>query len=103
MIENGDIKENNNNNCSKTEFERKQDNNITDFGKKDYLDIKQAEDWNQFEINKNKFNVNTDYREELYTTELNKNNLTKEEIEKAERIEKVIVSEFFQSIYLFKK
>jgi len=41
--------------------------------------------WDQFEVNKEKFGVKSTYDENLYTTRLNKTDLTKEQIAKAEK------------------
>lgn len=71
--------------------------------KEDYLSVKKTteilneneeENWEQFEVNKEKFEVNTDYDEVLYTTKLEKDKLTEEEIERASKIEKVLQISF---------
>lgn len=48
-------------------------------------------DWDQFELNKEKFGVKSGYDELLYTTELNVNVLPEEIKEKADKIEKVVI------------
>ena len=51
------------------------------------------EKWDQFEINKKKYNVNTTYDENNYTTLLDKNNISNEQRNKAEKIVKEIMRE----------
>lgn len=72
---------------------------LLDLNKEDYLSDKkiskvlnenEVENWDQFDANKEKFNVETNYDEVLYTTKLEKDKLTEEEKERAERIERVI-------------
>jgi PAB1-binding protein PBP1 len=46
--------------------------------------------WDQFETNKMKFKVDTDYKEELYTTELDKEQIPEDFKKNAENIEKVV-------------
>jgi PAB1-binding protein PBP1 len=48
--------------------------------------------WNQFEANKQKFNVTTTYTEIQYTTELDYNKIPNQVKEKAEKIAKVIIN-----------
>ena len=48
------------------------------------------ENWDQFLENEKRFNVKTTFDEELYTTRLDKNLLTSQQIKKAERISKEI-------------
>lgn len=45
--------------------------------------------WNQFELNKNKFNVKTTYDETKYTTELDKELIPMKVKQKADKIAKV--------------
>ncbi len=47
-------------------------------------------DWDQFELNKEKFKVDSTYDENKYTTDLNREEITDERIREAEIIEKVI-------------
>jgi PAB1-binding protein PBP1 len=59
------------------------------------------DDWDQFEQNKNKFNVESSYQEEKYTTKLNLEEIPEELKREAEKIEKVIKLYFlhFHSLY----
>ena len=45
--------------------------------------------WDQFDLNEKKYKISSNYEEVLYTTKLNKDNLTEEEKIKAEKIMKV--------------
>jgi len=54
------------------------------------LNENETENWDQFEANKEKFNLDTNYDEVLYTTKLEKDKLTDKEKERAERIERVL-------------
>lgn len=63
------------------QFTLKDDENIF-FGNLDENDLK----WDQFEINKKKFNVETSYDENHYTTELIYNQIPQNIVQKAERI-----------------
>ncbi len=51
--------------------------------------IPENPDWDQFEENKKKFNVQSDYDFNLYTTKLDMETITQETKEKAEKIERV--------------
>jgi PAB1-binding protein PBP1 len=51
-------------------------------------DVKDTK-WDQFTINKEKFNVDTTYDEKQYTTELNHENIPKQVKVKADKIAKV--------------
>lgn len=57
------------------------------------LEDDKNEKWDQFEINKKKYNVNTTYDENNYTTLLDKNNISNEQRNKAEKIVKEIMRE----------
>ncbi len=59
------------------------------------------EDWDQFEQNKNKFNVESTYQEEKYTTKLNLEEIPEELKREAEKIEKVnkLLFLHFHSLY----
>ncbi len=46
-------------------------------------------------MNKEKFKVDSNYNENLYTTELNKENLTEDDIKRAEEIERVLLVKLF--------
>jgi PAB1-binding protein PBP1 len=46
-------------------------------------------------LNKEKFKVDSNYNENLYTTELNKENLTEDDIKRAEEIERVLLVKLF--------
>lgn len=48
-----------------------------------------GKDWDQFDSNKNKFNIESTYSEERYTTELNEEEIPHEIKQNAEKIEKV--------------
>jgi PAB1-binding protein PBP1 len=56
------------------------------------------DEWNQFELNKEKFNVDTTYDENKYTTDLNRNEITEERVREVENIEKVKKNIYFKSI-----
>ncbi len=53
------------------------------------LDKDENMNWDQFEANKIKYNTDTNYKEELYTTELNADIIPDEYKMNAEVIEKV--------------
>ena len=55
--------------------------------------------WNQFEVNSRLFNVKNTFDENLYTTKLDVSKLTKEQIEKTERIAKEIETTKFPERY----
>ena len=57
------------------------------------------EGWDQFDLNKNKFNVNNKYDEVLYTTELDREKLTEEEKIKAEKIMRVNILFYLGNSY----
>ena len=57
----------------------------------DSLEDNTNEKWDQFEINKKKYNVNTTYDENNYTTTLDKKNISNEQKNKAEKIIKEIM------------
>jgi len=71
---------------------------LLDLNKEDYLsdnkinailNENEAESWDQFETNKEKYNTETNYNEVLYTTQLDKDQLTEQEKERAAMIESV--------------
>ena len=71
---------------------------MLDLNKEDYLsdnkinailNENEAESWDQFETNKEKYNTETNYNEVLYTTQLDKDQLTEQEKERAAMIESV--------------
>ena len=71
---------------------------MLDLNKEDYLsdnkinailNENEAESWDQFETNKEKYNTETNYNEDLYTTQLDKDQLTEQEKERAAMIESV--------------
>ena len=57
-----------------------------------YGNLDDNENWDQFELNKNKFNVNSTYDEKHYTTEIDYQNLSENVKKKAEVLEKEIKS-----------
>ncbi len=57
----------------------------------DSLEDNTNEKWDQFEINKKKYNVKTTYDENNYTTTLDKKNISNEQKNKAEKIIKEIM------------
>ena len=50
------------------------------------LSISKSRTWNQFEVNKKLFNVETSYDENLYTTKLNKAGLSEKQRKHAEKV-----------------
>ena len=54
-----------------------------------YGNLDDGDNWNQFELNKSKFNVISTYDEKHYTTEIDYGKLSDKLIKKAEIIEKV--------------
>jgi len=60
-------------------------------------------DWDQFKANEEKFGVKSTYDENLYTTPLNRTSLTKEQIEKAEKAAKEIMSQTSSNPHLMEE
>jgi len=56
--------------------------------------------WNQFEANKRLYNVQNTYDENLYTKKLDKNNLTKEQLKKADKVARAIETSMSNNIVL---
>lgn len=56
--------------------------------------------WDQFEANKQKFGVTSTYDENLYTKKLDRNQLTKEQIQHAERLAREIETSLSTNVHL---
>jgi hypothetical protein len=56
--------------------------------------------WNQFEANKKLFNVQSSYDENIYTKKLDKNSLSKAEMDKADRIAREIESTTSDNVHI---
>jgi len=54
--------------------------------------------WNQFELNEKKFGLTSHYKEEMYTTQLNMDKVSASLLEKAARIEAVIILFWIEKI-----
>ena len=61
---------------------------------------KVGKNWNQFEVNREKFNVQSTYDENLYTKKLDRSLFSKEDVERAERIAKEIESTSSTNLHL---
>ena len=70
----------------KYEVNENEKNIFTYKGLEDDLNDKNDAKWDQFEINKKKYNVVSTYDENLYTTKLDKSKITKEQNDYAEKI-----------------
>ncbi|CAM9260815.1 unnamed protein product, partial [Ectocarpus fasciculatus] len=56
--------------------------------------------WDQFEVNKRLYNVNSSYDENLYTKPLNRNELTRDQIKKADKYAKEIEGTRSSNVHL---
>jgi PAB1-binding protein PBP1 len=56
--------------------------------------------WNQFEANQRLYNVQNTYDENLYTKKLDKSNLTKEQLKKADKVARSIETTTSNNIVL---
>jgi PAB1-binding protein PBP1 len=56
--------------------------------------------WTQFEANKRLYNVQNTYDENIYTKKLDKNNLTKEQLKKADKVARAIETSISSNIVL---
>ncbi len=66
----------------------------TDFNEKG------LKNWNQFDVNREKFNVQSTYDENLYTKKLDRSLFSKEDVERAERIAKEIESTASNNLHM---
>ena len=59
-----------------------------------------SSNWNQFEVNQRLFNVKSTYDESIYTKKLDKSKMTKEQLDKADRIAREIESQQSSNIHM---
>ena len=55
------------------------------------LDEENKENFKQFELNQDKFNIKTSYNENIYTTEIDYNNISEDLVQRAQSLENVTI------------